>query len=113
VTAALGERLQAGFSTLFQISTAGALVEGVHEGAVSIHLPKGHGDLGLGRSRTSTATSPGSTPGRRSMRQAVAQAVRRRHAAAAMRSTPTFPQLVARAIEEVLESSSRKASLKP
>jgi acetolactate decarboxylase len=48
VAAALGEHLQVGFSTLFQVSTAGALVEGVHEGAVSVHFLKEHGDLGLG-----------------------------------------------------------------
>ncbi|APW61757.1 acetolactate decarboxylase [Paludisphaera borealis] len=48
VEAALVEHLQAGWSTLFQVSTAGALVEGVHEGAVSVHFLKQHGDLGLG-----------------------------------------------------------------
>jgi acetolactate decarboxylase len=48
VAEALGEYLQTGWSTLFQISTAGALVEGVHEGAVSVHFLKKHGDLGLG-----------------------------------------------------------------
>jgi acetolactate decarboxylase len=48
VAAALTEHLQAGWSTLFQVSTAGALVEGVHEGAVSVHFLKQHGDLGLG-----------------------------------------------------------------
>jgi acetolactate decarboxylase len=48
VEKALVEHLQAGWSTLFQVSTAGALVEGVHEGAVSIHFLKRHGDLGLG-----------------------------------------------------------------
>ena len=48
VERALVEHLQAGWSTLFQVSTAGALVEGVHEGAVSVHFLKRHGDLGLG-----------------------------------------------------------------
>jgi len=48
VAKALVEHLQAGWSTLFQVSTAGALVEGVHEGAVSVHFLKQHGDLGLG-----------------------------------------------------------------
>ena len=48
VAKALVEHLQAGWSTLFQVSTAGALVEGVHEGAVSVHFLKEHGDLGLG-----------------------------------------------------------------
>ena len=48
VTAALADSLQVGSSTLFQISTAGALVEGVYRGDVTVGTLKEHGDLGLG-----------------------------------------------------------------
>jgi acetolactate decarboxylase len=48
VTAALADALQVGSSTLFQISTAGALVEGVYRGDVTVGTLKEHGDLGLG-----------------------------------------------------------------
>jgi acetolactate decarboxylase len=35
-------------STLYQVSTANALVEGVYEGAVRVDILRRHGDLGLG-----------------------------------------------------------------
>ena len=35
-------------STLYQVSTANALVEGVYEGAVRVGTLRKHGDLGLG-----------------------------------------------------------------
>ena len=38
--------------TLFQVSTSGALVQGVYEGAVSSNLLLNYGDLGLEPSRT-------------------------------------------------------------
>jgi acetolactate decarboxylase len=45
---ALGEFLGVGHHTLYQVSTAGALVEGVYQGAVSVGLLREHGDFGLG-----------------------------------------------------------------
>jgi acetolactate decarboxylase len=48
VGAALADYLQVGSSTLFQISTAGALVEGVYRGELTVGTLKEHGDLGLG-----------------------------------------------------------------
>jgi alpha-acetolactate decarboxylase len=34
--------------TLYQVSTATALVEGIYLGAVQVATPREHGDLGLG-----------------------------------------------------------------
>jgi acetolactate decarboxylase len=48
VERALAEYLGVEHHTLFQVSTAGALVEGVYQGAVSVGLVREHGDLGLG-----------------------------------------------------------------
>ena len=48
VTQALADMLQLDHATLFQISTAGALVEGVYKGAVSVGTLLKHGDFGLG-----------------------------------------------------------------
>jgi acetolactate decarboxylase len=48
VRAALGEYLEVEHSTLFQVSTSSALVEGVYKGAVSIGHLREHGDFGLG-----------------------------------------------------------------
>lgn len=48
VQAALAEHLQVGQSTLFQVSTAGALVEGIYRGAMTVADLRTHGDLGLG-----------------------------------------------------------------
>jgi acetolactate decarboxylase len=48
VNRALAEFLGVGHHTLYQVSTAGALVEGVYEGAVSVGLLREHGDFGLG-----------------------------------------------------------------
>jgi acetolactate decarboxylase len=45
---ALAEYLGIEHHTLFQVSTAGALVEGVYQGAVSVGLVREHGDFGLG-----------------------------------------------------------------
>jgi acetolactate decarboxylase len=47
ITRALRQYLQAD-STLYQVSTSTALVEGVYKGAVDIRTLKEHGDLGLG-----------------------------------------------------------------
>ena len=41
----MGERVQ---HTLYQVSTATALVEGIYQGAVQVGAPREHGDLGLG-----------------------------------------------------------------
>lgn len=46
--AALAEYLEIEHSTLFQVSTSGALVEGIYKGAVSIGHLREHGDFGLG-----------------------------------------------------------------
>ncbi len=48
VSRALADRLQVEHETLFQVSTAGALVKGVFDGAVSIATLREHGDFGLG-----------------------------------------------------------------
>jgi acetolactate decarboxylase len=46
--AALADYLQVNHQTLFQVSTSGALVEGVYGGAVTIGELRKHGDFGLG-----------------------------------------------------------------
>jgi acetolactate decarboxylase len=48
VTHALSEALGLDHGTLFQVSTTGALVQGVYKGAVTIATLKAHGDFGLG-----------------------------------------------------------------
>lgn len=48
VTHALSEALGLDHGTLFQVSTTGALVQGVYKGAVTIATLKTHGDFGLG-----------------------------------------------------------------
>ena len=48
VRAALADYLQIAHQTLFQVSTSGALVEGIYRGAVTVGQLKQHGDLGLG-----------------------------------------------------------------
>src|SRR6201982_805350 len=48
VSRALAEYLDAAHHTVYQVSTATALVEGVYEGAVRIANLREHGDLGLG-----------------------------------------------------------------
>jgi acetolactate decarboxylase len=48
VNRALAEYFDAAHHTLYQISTATALVEGVYEGAVRVGNLRDHGDLGLG-----------------------------------------------------------------
>lgn len=45
---ALADHLQIDHATLFQVSTAGALVAGVYQGAVSVGTLLDHGDFGLG-----------------------------------------------------------------
>jgi len=48
VVSALAEYLHTPLHTLFQVSTSGALVEGVYTGAISSDVILKHGDLGLG-----------------------------------------------------------------
>jgi acetolactate decarboxylase len=48
INQALAEYLQVSHHTLFQVSTATALVEGVYQGAVRVGTLREHGDLGLG-----------------------------------------------------------------
>jgi acetolactate decarboxylase len=48
VERALAEYLGIEHHTLYQVSTAGALVEGVYQGAVSVGMVREHGDFGLG-----------------------------------------------------------------
>jgi acetolactate decarboxylase len=48
VSRALAEYLQVAHHTLYQVSTATALVEGVYQGAVRVGTLREHGDLGLG-----------------------------------------------------------------
>jgi acetolactate decarboxylase len=48
VRAALADYLQLEHGTLFQVSTAGALVEGLYRGEVTIAALREHGDFGLG-----------------------------------------------------------------
>jgi hypothetical protein len=48
VSKALAEYLQVAHHTLYQVSTATALVEGIDQGAVRVGTLRAHGDLGLG-----------------------------------------------------------------
>lgn len=48
VERALAEYLGVEHHTLYQVSTAGALVEGVYQGAVTVGTVREHGDFGLG-----------------------------------------------------------------
>ncbi|HEY7061521.1 MAG TPA: acetolactate decarboxylase [Chloroflexota bacterium] len=48
VMRALADALQVEHATLFQVSTSGALVEGVYQGVVAVGTLKAHGDFGLG-----------------------------------------------------------------
>jgi acetolactate decarboxylase len=48
VRKAIAEYLQVSHHTLYQVSTATALVEGIYQGAVSVANLREHGDLGLG-----------------------------------------------------------------
>lgn len=48
VASALADLLDLDHQTIFQVSTVGALVEGVYEGAVRIGTLRAHGDFGLG-----------------------------------------------------------------
>jgi len=48
VMKALADSLQIDHATLFQVSTSGALVEGLYEGAVSVKNLLEHGNFGLG-----------------------------------------------------------------
>lgn len=48
VRTALADYLQLDHGTLFQVSTAGALVEGLYRGEVTIGALREHGDFGLG-----------------------------------------------------------------
>ncbi len=48
VAQALAELLDVEHQTIFQVSTVGALVEGVYEGAVRVGTLREHGDFGLG-----------------------------------------------------------------
>lgn len=48
VATALAESLDLDHQTIFQVSTVGALVEGVYEGAVRIGTLREHGDFGIG-----------------------------------------------------------------
>src|SRR6201984_3727993 len=48
VSRALAECFQVSHSTLYQLSTATALVEGINQGAVRVRTLREHGDLGLG-----------------------------------------------------------------
>jgi acetolactate decarboxylase len=48
VMRALADHLEVQHATLFQVSTSGALVEGISQGVVTIGELKPHGDLGLG-----------------------------------------------------------------
>ena len=48
VTQALSDYLQISHSTLYQVSTSSALVEGVYQGAVTVKTLREHGDHGLG-----------------------------------------------------------------
>ena len=45
---ALGEAFDVDHRSLFQVSTSGALVEGVYQGCVSVGTLRAHGDFGLG-----------------------------------------------------------------
>ncbi|MFG1463883.1 acetolactate decarboxylase [Xanthobacter sp. DSM 24535] len=48
VSRALADTLQVDHGTLFQVSTSGALVEGLFQGVVSVATLREHGDFGLG-----------------------------------------------------------------
>jgi acetolactate decarboxylase len=48
VATALSRTLKAPMHTLFQVSTSGALVQGIYERAVSTNLLRNYGDFGLG-----------------------------------------------------------------
>jgi acetolactate decarboxylase len=48
VSKALADYLQVAHHTLYQVSTATALVEGIYQGAVRVGTLRKHGDLGLG-----------------------------------------------------------------
>ena len=48
VMSSLADTLEVEHSTLFQVSTAGALVQGVYDGVVTIGALREHGDFGLG-----------------------------------------------------------------
>jgi acetolactate decarboxylase len=48
VMRALADHLEIPHATLFQVSTSGALVEGISQGVVTVGELKRHGDLGLG-----------------------------------------------------------------
>ncbi len=48
VSKALADYLQVSHHTLYQVSTATALVEGIYQGAVRVGTLREHGDLGLG-----------------------------------------------------------------
>jgi acetolactate decarboxylase len=48
VATALAELLDVEHQTIFQVSTVGALVEGLYEGAVRVGTLREHGDFGLG-----------------------------------------------------------------
>jgi acetolactate decarboxylase len=48
VSRALADYFQVSHSTLYQVSTATALVEGIYQGAVRVGTLREHGDLGLG-----------------------------------------------------------------
>jgi acetolactate decarboxylase len=48
VMRALADHLEVPHATLFQVSTSGALVEGISQGVVTVGELKRHGDLGLG-----------------------------------------------------------------
>jgi acetolactate decarboxylase len=48
VRAALADHLQVDHSTLFQISSSTALVEGIYKGEVTVGALRDHGDFGLG-----------------------------------------------------------------
>src|SRR5260370_25226037 len=48
VNRALADYFEAAHHTLYQVSTATALVEGIYQGAVRVGTLREHGDLGLG-----------------------------------------------------------------
>jgi acetolactate decarboxylase len=48
VMRALADHLEVQHATLFQVSTSGALIEGISQGVVTVGELKRHGDLGLG-----------------------------------------------------------------
>src|SRR5215813_9986135 len=48
VSRALADYLQVSHHTLYQVSTATALVEGIYRGAIRVGTLREHGDLGLG-----------------------------------------------------------------